>query len=67
MTAGTDDDQPDGQNAREAIALMEKLGDKPWFIGARFPEAARSVRCPEKILRPVPARLYRAVSGSYRT
>jgi len=36
MTAGTDDDQPDGQNAREAIALMEKLGDKPWFIGVGF-------------------------------
>src|SRR5687768_2376106 len=36
MTAGSDDDQPDGQNAREAIALMEKLGDKPWFIGLGF-------------------------------
>lgn len=36
MTAGTDDDQPDGQSAREAISLMEKLGDKPWFIGIGF-------------------------------
>jgi uncharacterized sulfatase len=36
MTAGSEDDQPDGQNAREAIALMEKLGDKPWFIGLGF-------------------------------
>ncbi len=36
MAAGTDDDQPDGQNAREAIALMDKLGERPWFIGLGF-------------------------------
>jgi uncharacterized sulfatase len=36
MTAGTDDDQPDGQSARTAIALMERLGDKPWLIAVGF-------------------------------
>ncbi len=36
MTAGTDDDQPDGQSARAAISLMEKSGDHPWFIGVGF-------------------------------
>lgn len=33
---GTDDDQSDGQTARQAIAAMEQLTDKPWFIGAGF-------------------------------
>ena len=36
MTAGTDDDQPDGQIAAAAVSLMEKLGDQPWLIGAGF-------------------------------
>lgn len=31
---GTDDDQSDGQTASRAIAAMERLGDKRWFIGA---------------------------------
>jgi iduronate 2-sulfatase len=35
---GTDDDQPDGQNAVAAIAAIEKqtAAHKPWFIGAGF-------------------------------
>ena len=35
---GTDDDQPDGQNAVAAIAAIEKqtAAGKPWFIGAGF-------------------------------
>ena len=33
---GDDDDQSDGQTARQAIAAMERLADKPWFIGAGF-------------------------------
>jgi iduronate 2-sulfatase len=33
---GTDDDQPDGQTAAQAIAAMERLKGKPWFIGAGF-------------------------------
>jgi uncharacterized sulfatase len=36
MNAGTDDDQPDGQCARAAIQLIERLADKPWVIGAGF-------------------------------
>lgn len=48
MTAGNDDDQPDGQNAREAIALMEKLGDKPWFIGVGFQKPHDPFVAPQK-------------------
>ena len=35
---GTDDDQPDGQNAVAAIAAIEKYtaAGKPWFVGAGF-------------------------------
>ena len=36
MAAGTDDDQPDGQNARRGVALMERLGDRPWLIAVGF-------------------------------
>ena len=36
MTAGDDDDQPDGQSAAAAVALIEKLGDDPWLIGVGF-------------------------------
>jgi uncharacterized sulfatase len=33
---GGDDDQPDGLNARAAIARIEELGERPWFIGVGF-------------------------------
>jgi iduronate 2-sulfatase len=33
---GTDDDQPDGQIAAATVAMIEKLGDQPWFIGCGF-------------------------------
>lgn len=33
---GTDDDQSDGQTAKQAIDAMERLAGKPWFIGAGF-------------------------------
>jgi arylsulfatase A-like enzyme len=33
---GTDDDQSDGQTAKQAIAAMERLAEKRWFIGAGF-------------------------------
>ena len=33
---GGDDDQPDGRIAAATVAMMEKLGDKPWFIGCGF-------------------------------
>ena len=33
---GGDDDQPDGQIAAATVAMIEKLGDNPWFIGCGF-------------------------------
>ena len=33
---GNDDDQPDGQIAAATVAMIEKLGDAPWFIGCGF-------------------------------
>ena len=33
---GSDDDQPDGQIATATVAMIEKLGDTPWFIGCGF-------------------------------
>ncbi len=33
---GGDNDQSDGQTAQQTIAAMERLADKPWFIGAGF-------------------------------
>ena len=33
---GTDADQPDGQLAADTVAMIEKLGDTPWFIGCGF-------------------------------
>jgi uncharacterized sulfatase len=33
---GSDDDQPDGQIATASIAMMQKQGDTPWFIGCGF-------------------------------
>jgi uncharacterized sulfatase len=38
VMAGTDDDQPDGQNALHAIGAIEQqtAAGKPWFIGAGF-------------------------------
>jgi iduronate 2-sulfatase len=37
-TAGTDDDQPDGQTARHSIAVIEKFNaaGKPWMVAAGF-------------------------------
>jgi len=33
---GGDDDQPDGQIASATVAMIEKQGDAPWFIGCGF-------------------------------
>ncbi|MEN3943002.1 sulfatase [Prosthecobacter sp. SYSU 5D2] len=33
---GTDDDQPDGQIAAATVAMIQKAGDTPWFIGCGF-------------------------------
>lgn len=38
IAAGTDDDQPDGQNAKHAIDAIERLttAGTPWFVGVGF-------------------------------
>ncbi|MBU6172156.1 MAG: sulfatase [Planctomycetes bacterium] len=36
LADGTDDDQPDGQIATATVDMIDKLGDKPWFIGCGF-------------------------------
>jgi uncharacterized sulfatase len=36
MADGTDDDQPDGQIAAATVAMIERLGEQPWFIGCGF-------------------------------
>ena len=33
---GNDDDQPDGQIATATVAMIDQLGDQPWFIGCGF-------------------------------
>ena len=33
---GNDEDQPDGQIAAATVAMIEKLGSTPWFIGCGF-------------------------------
>ena len=33
---GDDDDQPAGQIAAATVAMIERLGDQPWFIGCGF-------------------------------
>jgi iduronate 2-sulfatase len=40
---GTDDDQPDGQIAAATVAMIEKLGETPWFIGCGFMKILRSL------------------------
>jgi uncharacterized sulfatase len=54
MTAGADDDQPDGQNALQAITLIEKLGDKPWFIGLGFHKPHDPFVAPKKYFDQYP-------------
>jgi iduronate 2-sulfatase len=36
VSDGNDDDQPDGQIAAAAVAMIESSGDTPWFIGCGF-------------------------------
>ncbi len=54
MAGGTDDDQPDGQNARAAIALMENAatsrGSSVWASTSRTTRSSR----PKRVFRYVP-------------
>jgi uncharacterized sulfatase len=45
---GDDRDQPDGQIADAVIAQIEKLGDRPWIIGAGFMKPHDPFLAPQK-------------------
>lgn len=45
---GGDDDQPDGQIARAVITEIEKLGNRPWIIGAGFMKPHDPFLAPKK-------------------
>jgi len=45
---GGDDDQADGQIARDVIAKINELGDRPWMIGAGFMKPHDPFVAPEK-------------------
>ena len=52
---GDDDDQPDGQIARAVGAEIEKLGDRPWVIGAGFMKPHDPFVAPQKYFDLYPA------------
>jgi uncharacterized sulfatase len=45
---GYDQDQPDGQIAEATVAMIEKLGDAPWFIGCGFMKPHDPFIAPQK-------------------
>lgn len=52
--AGGDDDQPDGQIASATVAMIEKLADKPWFIGCGFMKPHDPFIAPKKYFELYP-------------
>jgi iduronate 2-sulfatase len=52
---GNDDDQPDGQIAAATVAMIEKLGDQPWFIGCGFMKPHDPFIAPKKYFDQYPA------------
>ena len=52
---GTDDDQPDGQIAAATVAMIEQLGDQPWFIGCGFMKPHDPFIAPKKYFDRYPA------------
>ena len=67
MADGDDDDQPDGQNARQAIALMEQLGERPWLISVGFHKPHDPFVAPRKyfdLYPPDSLQLYRDPDGT---
>jgi iduronate 2-sulfatase len=52
--AGNDDDQPDGQIATATVAMIEKLGDTPWFIGCGFMKPHDPFIAPAKYFEQYP-------------
>ena len=57
MTAGTDDDQPDGQTAVHSIAAIEKLTaeGRPWIVAAGFHRPHDPFLVPKKYFDLYPA------------
>ena len=51
---GTDDDQPDGQIASATVAMIDKLGDQPWFIGCGFMKPHDPFIAPKKYFEQYP-------------
>ena len=63
MMAGTDDDQPDGQNAKAAIAKIDAYGDRPWLVCVGFHKPHDPFIAPKKyfdLYPPEKLRLHRA-------
>jgi uncharacterized sulfatase len=66
MADGGDDDQPDGQNARQAIARIEQLGQQPWLIAVGFHKPHDPFIAPRKyfdLYSPESLKLYRDPDG----
>lgn len=55
--AGSDDDQPDGQIAAATVAMIEKLGDTPWFIGCGFMKPHDPFIAPQQYFEMYPPEL----------
>lgn len=52
---GNDDDQPDGQIAAATVAMIQQLGDQPWFIGCGFMKPHDPFIAPKKYFDLYPA------------
>ncbi len=52
---GADDDQPDGQIAAATVAMIEKLGGQPWFIGCGFMKPHDPFIAPQKYFELYPS------------
>lgn len=54
---GSDDDQPDGQIAAATVAMIDQLGDQPWFIGCGFMKPHDPFVAPKKYFDMYPPEL----------
>ncbi|MEK7403481.1 MAG: sulfatase [Acidobacteriota bacterium] len=60
---GTDEDQADGQIAREVIRLFEEKRDRPFFIGAGFHKPHDPYVAPKRYFEPYPPERIPATPG----
>ncbi len=51
---GTDEDQPDGLIAKEAVEFLRKPPDKPWFLATGFRKPHDPYIAPKKYFEPYP-------------